>query len=157
MLGYFGVFLIDQTLTWTTGSLTCACVCDVFACVYTGGVWFIVWRTFVKFAQNLTPEKSWSGCKAYHITVTHPFGDHALSCLILAFDPPNDVLQFDSVLVHSLIADMIIHSLIASVLFHSLIASVLSQFDCHFHSWIQVFACALVTCVLNWSRRILRM
>ena len=66
--------------------------------------------------------------------VTHPFGDHALSCLILAFDPPNDVLQFDSVLVHSLIADMIIHSLIASVLFHSLIASVLSQFDCHFHS-----------------------
>ena len=32
---YFVVYIIHQTLTWATGSLTC--VCDPFACVYTRG------------------------------------------------------------------------------------------------------------------------
>ena len=31
MLGYFDVSIIFQTLTRTTGSLTC--VCDLFACI----------------------------------------------------------------------------------------------------------------------------
>ena len=31
---------------------------------------------FVESAQNLTPEKSQGGCKAQHVMVTHPFGDH---------------------------------------------------------------------------------
>ena len=41
---------------------------------------------FIEFAQNLTPEKSQGGRKAEHVTVTHPFGDHALSCLTLNFE-----------------------------------------------------------------------
>ena len=35
MLVYFSVFNIHQTLTWTIGSVTCAC--DLLACVYTRG------------------------------------------------------------------------------------------------------------------------
>lgn len=31
MLGYFGVFIIHQTLTWTAGSFTR--VCDLFSCI----------------------------------------------------------------------------------------------------------------------------
>ena len=48
MLGYFVVSIVHQTLTWTTGSLTC--VCDMFACVYTWGTLFfgLIWRTFVR-------------------------------------------------------------------------------------------------------------
>ena len=38
MLGYFCVSIIHQTLTWTTGSLTC--VCDLFACMHTGELGF---------------------------------------------------------------------------------------------------------------------
>ena len=34
MLGYFSVSIIHQTLTWTTGTLTC--VWDLFACIYLG-------------------------------------------------------------------------------------------------------------------------
>ena len=36
-------------------------------------------------AQNLTPEKSQSWHKAWHIAVTHPRGDHTWSCSTLGF------------------------------------------------------------------------
>ena len=38
-------------------------------------------ETFVEPAQKLTPEKYQGRCKAYHVTVTHPFVDHVPSCL----------------------------------------------------------------------------
>ena len=84
MLGYFGVSTTRRTLTWTTWSLTCVCV--IFACVYSRGtsVYSLIRRTFVESAQNLTPEKSQGGRKTWHITGTHPFGDHAPSCLTSA-------------------------------------------------------------------------
>ena len=86
-LGYFGVSIIHQTLTWTTGSFTHAyAVC--FACVYTRGtlVYSLIRRTFIEPTQNLTLEKSQGGCKAEHTTVTHPCGDRARSCLTWAFE-----------------------------------------------------------------------
>ena len=43
-------------------------------------------RTFVESAQALTPEKSQGPRKAQHVTVIHPFGDHAPSCLTFAFE-----------------------------------------------------------------------
>ena len=88
MPGYFGVSIIRQTLTWTTGSLTCVCDFVVVACVYTRdtSVYCLIQRTFVESAQNLTREKSEVGRKAEHETVTHPFGDHARLCLTLAFE-----------------------------------------------------------------------
>ena len=80
----FVVSLVHQTLTWTTESLTCA---SDFLHVYihTGdlGLQFTR-RTFVESAQNLTPEKSQGGRKAHHITVSHPYDDHARSCITLA-------------------------------------------------------------------------
>ena len=85
MLGYFDVFITHQTLTWTTGSLMCTC--DLFACVYTWEtlVYNLIWKTLVEFAQNLTPHKSQGKQKAQHVMITHPFGDHAQSCLTLVF------------------------------------------------------------------------
>ena len=41
---------------------------------------------FVESAQNLSPEKSQGGREAWHVTVIHPFGDHAPSCVTLAFE-----------------------------------------------------------------------
>ena len=43
-------------------------------------------KDFGESAQNFTLEKSQDGCKAEHVTATHPFGDHARSCLALAFE-----------------------------------------------------------------------
>ena len=37
------------------------------------GLYSRIRRTFVKPAQNLTPEKSQGGCKAYYVKVTHPY------------------------------------------------------------------------------------
>ena len=48
-------------------------------------VYSLIRRTFAESAQNLTPEKSQGRHKAEHITVTHPFDDHAPSCLTMAF------------------------------------------------------------------------
>ena len=104
MLGYFVVSLVHRTLTWITGSLSY--VCNIFAweseskCllsqykftrkfVYTRGtsVYSLIWRTFVaESAQNLTLEKSLSGRKAWHITVTRPFGDNDRVWLTLVFE-----------------------------------------------------------------------
>ena len=42
-------------------------------------------RPFVESAQILTPEKSQGGRKAWHVTVTHPFGDHAFIVLSFGF------------------------------------------------------------------------
>ena len=54
-------------------------------CIHTGdlGLQFTR-RTFVESAQNLTPEKSQGGRKAQHITVSHPYDDHARLCITLA-------------------------------------------------------------------------
>ena len=49
-------------------------------------VYSLIPRTFVESAQNLTPEQSQGGCKAYHILVTALFGDHAISCLTWAVE-----------------------------------------------------------------------
>ena len=59
MLGYSGGSIVHQTLTWTTGSLTC--VCDLLSCVHiyihSGALSFShIQRTWVESAQNLTPE-----------------------------------------------------------------------------------------------------
>ena len=85
MLGYFGVSTISQTLTWITGSLTC--VCDLFACMHTGGprVSEWLWKSLHEIShwRNPRPDRR----KAYHITVTrYAFGDHARSCLTLVFE-----------------------------------------------------------------------
>ena len=38
--------------------------------------------TFLESPQNSTPANSGAGCKtAYHVTVTHPCGDHVRLCL----------------------------------------------------------------------------
>ena len=85
MLGYFGVTIIHQTLTWTTGSLTC--ICDLFASARTQGDLGLlsrcIRRTFVESAENLTPEKAQdvvikcasTGRKAEHVTVRHPLDE----------------------------------------------------------------------------------
>ena len=83
-LGYFGVTMVHQTLTWTSESLMC--ICNLFASVNTqgargvgvgggggGSVYSLTLRTFVVYVQNLNLEKFQGG----HIMVTHPFGDHA--------------------------------------------------------------------------------
>ena len=68
-------------------------------------VYSLIGRTFVESAHNLTPEKSQGGRKAQHITVTNLFGDHARSCLTLAFESecscsvPNDFLSLSFSLV----------------------------------------------------------
>ena len=41
---------------------------------------------FVESAQNLAPEKCQCGRQAQHVTVSHPFGGRARSCLTLAFE-----------------------------------------------------------------------
>ena len=98
---YFLVSVINRTLTWTTGPLTC--VCGLFLHAHTHGgtsVYSLIRRTFVESMQNVTPEESQGGRKDWHITVTHPFGDHAPSCLYnLVFEseyscsaPPNTVI-----------------------------------------------------------------
>ena len=50
--GLFCVSIIHQTLTWTTGSLTC--VCDLFRCmrIHMGGLWFIVSSEGLKVAAD---------------------------------------------------------------------------------------------------------
>ena len=90
MLNCFVVSIVHQTLTWSTGSLTC--VCDLFACVYTWGTSVynnsLIRRTFVESVQNFDSREIWGRAQslAHKLTLTHPFGDHARSCLILAFE-----------------------------------------------------------------------
>ena len=57
------------------------CMCGRWTSVYS-----LIRRAFVESAQKLTPEKSAGGRKAWHITVNRPVGDHARSCLTLAFE-----------------------------------------------------------------------
>ena len=63
-LGYCGVFIIHQTLTWTTESFKCAYAIR-FARVYTQGtlVYSLTGRTVIESSQNLTLEKSPRRCK----------------------------------------------------------------------------------------------
>ena len=81
---FYVVSIIHRTLTWTTGSLTC--VYMIFLHAYThGGHRFIVSseRTFVESDSGEITGRAgakpstWWSC-------THPFGDHAWSCLTLA-------------------------------------------------------------------------
>jgi len=60
------------------------CLCGLFA--WETLVSSLIQRTFVKSAEDLTPEKPQGGRKAQHVTVAHPLGDHAQSCLTLAFE-----------------------------------------------------------------------
>ena len=108
--GYFSVFIIHQTMMWTTGSLMC--MCNLFACVhiyiyihtYMGTsvygliqmafvvslqnltpVYGLIQMAFVVSLQNLTPEKSQGGSKALHIMVALPFHGHTQNST-LAFE-----------------------------------------------------------------------
>ena len=66
--GLFGVSMIQQTLTWITGSS--ACMCDLFALVGVRGLGFkSQTEGLLQSAQNLTPEQPWSRHKAWHLMV----------------------------------------------------------------------------------------
>ena len=86
MLGYLVVSIVHRTVTWTAGSLTC--VCDLFAYVCTRGtsVYRLIRRTFVEPAQKEVDSEEISGRAQSLAHNGHPpFGDHAPSCLTLAF------------------------------------------------------------------------
>ena len=59
MLRYLGISIIDQTLTWITGSLMC--ICDLFACTHT-----YTQRNLVYTLQSHPNVHMWSFCTHAH-------------------------------------------------------------------------------------------
>ena len=84
MLGYLCVFMIQQTLTWTTGSLKC--VCNLFACLRMQGtlVYILICRTFLESVQNLSLENLGVGAKPSMRTVWRPRDCSCLTWLLRA-------------------------------------------------------------------------
>ena len=89
-LGYFGVSIVLQTLTWAGGSLTC--VCGPFACVCTRGDLGLqshlsdFCRVCTEFDSGEISEQA----QSLDVIVTHPFGDHTWSCSTSASDSESE-------------------------------------------------------------------
>ena len=80
------ISMINRTLTWTTSSVTC--VYDLCACVYIhAGPRFIVSSEGLCLVQSLHRSRlQGNSRKAWHVAVTHPWGDHARPCLTMVFE-----------------------------------------------------------------------